>query len=173
MRNRRKNWLFRRVVVGLAVAAIVAPTAQARLYEGGAAQSTGNDSGLIQGDDKVLAPETGLIVKGDDKVLAPESDSALVKGDDKVIVTPADWQYNQHGYVQGTYHGDVATQVRDTEPTVGKPAGRQVPIAATGTQSDFGWSDGLMVAAAALGLALLAFGAVRSTREMRRPAPSV
>jgi hypothetical protein len=174
MRNRKKNWIFRRVVVGLAVAAIVAPAAQARLYEGGAGQSDGNNSVLIQGDDKVRAPETGsVLVQGDDKVLAPEGHGALiVKGDDKVIVTPAHWQYNEHGYVQGHY-GEFATQIRDTEPIQGQPAGRQVPIAATGTQSDFGWSDGLLVGAAAVALALLAFGAVRSTREMRRPAPSV
>ena len=176
MRNRRRNWLLRRLALGLAVAAIAAPTAQARLYEGGEAQSGDGNGVLIQGDDKVLAPVSVGVPGHDDKVLveAPASDGVPV-GDDKVILSPRDWQYTQVGYWQGTpfaYYGD-STQVRNTEPipaTHGKPVGRQVPIAATGTGSEFNWADGLIGAAAALGLAALAYGAARSTREMRRPA---
>ena len=172
MRNRRKNQLLRRLVLGLAVAAIVAPAAQARLYEGGTGQSDGNDGVVIQHDDKVLAPAPGAVLVGthDDKVLAPAPETGLiVRGDDKVIPTPADWQYNGHGYVQGHY-GNVATQIRDTEPIQGKPAGRQVPIAVTSTGSDFNWADALVGAVAALGLAGIAYGAARSTRGMGRPA---
>ena len=36
MRNRRRTWLLRRLVLGLAVAAVAVPTAQARPDEGGA-----------------------------------------------------------------------------------------------------------------------------------------
>ena len=36
MRNRRRTWLLRRLVLGLAVAAVAVPTAQARPGEGGA-----------------------------------------------------------------------------------------------------------------------------------------
>ena len=150
MRNRRRNWLLRRLVLGLAVAAIAAPTALAGLDEGGTARSDGGTTAVIKGDDKVLAVGGGgLLVKGDDKVFAPapRSDGVLVKGDDKVIPT-------------------VSEPIQ-----VGRPAGRQVPIAATGTgTSDFNWGDALIGAAAALGLALLAYGAVRSTRGMSRPA---
>lgn len=194
MRNRRRNWLLRRLALGLAVAAIAAPTAQARLYEGGAAESGDGNGVLIQGDDKVIVDDGSLgkgPVRTDDKVFAPVSvgvpahdDKVIVEapasdgvpvGDDKVILSPRDWQYTQAGYWQGTpfaYYGD-STQVRNTEPipaTHGKPVGRQVPIAATGTGSEFNWADGLIGAAAALGLAALAYGAARSTREMRRPA---
>jgi hypothetical protein len=35
MRNRRRTWLLRRLVLGLAVAAVAVPTAQARPDEGG------------------------------------------------------------------------------------------------------------------------------------------
>ena len=145
MRNRRKNWLLRRLVLGLAVAAIVAPTAQARLYEGGTAQSDGGNGAIpVRADDFVLVPYSGgIAVRGDDFVLAPDSGGV-----------------------------PVATQVRDSEPIQGgRPTGRQVPIAVTGSgTSDFNWGDGLIGAAAALGLALLAFGAARSTRGMGRPA---
>jgi hypothetical protein len=176
MRNRRKNRLLRRLALGLAVAAIVAPAASAAVDEVGTAQSDGGSSAVIKGDDKVIAGvgSHGIVIKGDDKVLTPAPKTGLFVrgGDDKVILTPADWQYNEHGYAQGHYR-DVATQIRDTEPvsfTGGKPAGRQVPIAATGTGNDFDWADGLVGAVVALGIAGMAYAAVRSTRGMRRPA---
>ena len=156
--NRKRNWLLRRLVLGLAVAAIVAPAAQAGLDEGGAAQSDGGNGALLQGDDKALAPEGGGL---------------LVKGDDKVIPTDG-WQYSQFAYrhaMQRDY-GAFVTQLREGQPVVthGRPVGRQVPVAATGAEGDFGLGDGLVVAAFALGAALLAFGAARSTAHTGRPA---
>jgi hypothetical protein len=38
--NRRKNWLIKRIALGFAVAALAAPAAQARVDEGGQAQSS-------------------------------------------------------------------------------------------------------------------------------------
>lgn len=173
MRNRRRHWLLRRLVLGLAVAAIAAPTATAALDEGGTARS-GDNGVVIQGDDKVLAPVGGgVLVQGDDKVFAPESRGVLVRGDDKVIPR-ADWYYTQLAYrhampqdyrVAVLAEGDETIQVKG-----GHPAGRQVPLAASSTRSDFGWSDGAIVAIAALGLTLMAFGAARSTGRMARPA---
>jgi hypothetical protein len=65
----------RRLVLGLAVAALVAPAAQARLDSGTTAQANAADStAVIQGDDKVIiAPKDfdGLL-HGDDKVIIPE-----------------------------------------------------------------------------------------------------
>jgi hypothetical protein len=84
MRNRRRNWLLRRLVLGLAVAAIAAPAAQAGLDEGGTVGSDGNGV-LIQGDDKVFVDDGAIVIKGDDKVFAPESDGVLIQGDDKVF----------------------------------------------------------------------------------------
>jgi hypothetical protein len=46
MRNRRRTWLLRRLVLGLAVAAVAVPTAQARPDEGGA--SSGSEQ-FVQG----------------------------------------------------------------------------------------------------------------------------
>ena len=160
MRNRRKNWLLRRLVLGLAVAAIVAPAAQARVDEGGTAQSDGGNGVFIQGDDRMLAHESlGVPVRADDKVLAPDNGGVAVRGDDKVMLP---------------YSDGIPVRADDKvlapDNTGGHPAGRQVPIAATGTGGDFNWGDGLIGAAAALGLALLAFGAARATRHVNRPA---
>ena len=156
--NRKRNWLLRRLVLGLAVAAIAAPTAHAGLDEGGRAQSDGGGGALIQGDDKVLAPAGGGL---------------LVKGDDKVITTDA-WQYSQFAYrhAMPQDYATFATALRNTEPvaTHGRPGGRQVPVAATGAEGGFGLEDGLLVAGSAIGAALLAYGAARSTGRTTRPA---
>ena len=172
MRNRRRNWLLRRLVLGLAVAAIAAPTATAALDEGGTAQS-GDNGVVIQGDDKVLAPVGGgVLVQGDDKVFAPESRGVLVRGDDKVILR-ADWYHTQLAYrhaMPQDYRAAIWAEDDTTQVKGGQPTGRQVPLAASSTRSDFGWSDGAIVAVAALGLALMAFGAARSTGRTARPA---
>jgi hypothetical protein len=188
--------------------AIVAPTAQARLYEGGGTSQSDGNGVLIQGDDKVLVDDGAIVIHGDDKVLSPTSDGAIVihgddkvlaptsdgvlvsgddnvfapvpgsdlvyiKGDDKVLMTPGQWQSSQFAYrhaMPEDYRvGDFATQVGD-EP--GKPAGRQAPVASIGAQGDFSWADGAIAGALALGLALLLFAAVRSTRGMQRPVTS-
>jgi hypothetical protein len=111
-RERRKNRFLRRIVLGLAVAAIVAPAAQARLDSGTVAQGNAAEStAVIHGDDKVIVSKAddnatnplqytvagyplalqddgfkGLI-HGDDKVIAPnpEGFTGLIHGDDKAI----------------------------------------------------------------------------------------
>jgi hypothetical protein len=155
--NRKRIWVLRRLVLGLAVAAIVAPTAQAGLDEGGRAQSDGGNGAVIQGDDKVLAPESGGVLRGDDKVIPTDG-----------------WFANQFAYrhAMPQDYATFATQLRDRQPVVthGRPMGRQVPVAATGADGDFGLGDGLIVAASALGAALLAFGAAYATGRTSRPA---
>jgi hypothetical protein len=67
----RKAWrirIFRALALGLAVAALVAPAAQART-DGAGAQGRAL---VIQGDDKVIASTDGgtaAVVRGDDKVI--------------------------------------------------------------------------------------------------------
>jgi hypothetical protein len=39
--NRRRNWLVKRIALGLAIAAIAAPVAQAKIDEGSSAQANG------------------------------------------------------------------------------------------------------------------------------------
>jgi hypothetical protein len=71
-RARRKSRFVRRLVLGLAVAALVAPAAQA--HPVGTAGNAAESAAVIQGDDKVIiAPKDfdGLL-HGDDKVIIPE-----------------------------------------------------------------------------------------------------
>ena len=144
MRNwaRKRNWVLRRLVLGLAVAAIVAPTAQAGLDEGGKAQSDDGNRALVQGDDKVI-PTHG-------------------------------WFSNQFAYrhAMPQDYATFATPLGEREPvaTHGRPSGRQVLVATTGAEGGFGLEDSLLVAASALGAALLALGAARSTGRTSRPA---
>jgi|SRR5215210_1338137 len=87
MRNRRRNWVLRRFVLGLAIAAIAAPMAQARVDEGPAAAKGG---AFVQGVTDfpraaAQASRGGLVFAHDDKVLAPTS-QIPVRADDKVLV---------------------------------------------------------------------------------------
>jgi hypothetical protein len=125
-RERRKNRFLRRLVLGLAVAAIVAPAAQAHHDSGTVAQgNTGEATAVIHGDDKVIvskADDTATnplqntwagypwalqdagfkgLIHGDDKVIVPRPDGStgLIHGDDKVIAPRPD------GFA-GLIHGD-------------------------------------------------------------------
>lgn len=174
-RVRRKNKVLRRLVLGLAVAAIVAPAAQAHLDSGTVAQGNAAEPpAVIQGDDKQLAPETdgyAGVISGDDKVIAPGSDgtvlihgddkviapgtdgfTGLISGDDKVIV-PKPVQYTVAGY-------PVELQLRDAARTT-------APVEAVRAPGSFDWSDALVGAGAAFGLMLLLGGAVLGTRHVR------
>jgi hypothetical protein len=173
-RARRKSRFVRRLVLGLAVAALVAPAAQAHpvgtAAQGNAAESAavsqGDDkviiapkadfNGLIHGDDKVIAPEpdgfTGL-THGDDKVIAPEPDgfTGLIHGDDKVI-TPKPVYYTVAGLPLGLQ--DDGNRVETTVVAVRSPA-------------SFDWGDALVGAGVAFGAMLLLGGATLATRHVR------
>ena len=123
---------------GLAVAAIVAPAASARVYEVGGAQSDSGSSAVIKGDDKVIAgvESGGMVIKGDDKVLtpAPKTGMFVRGGDDKVILTPADWQYNEHGTcraITASFRRRTRAPSR-SRPRVASPLAARSP-AVTGT----------------------------------------
>jgi hypothetical protein len=140
-RARRKSRFVRRLVLGLAVAALVAPAAQAHPV-GTAAQGNAEESAaVIQGDDKaIIAPKTDFngLIHGDDKVIAPEPDgfTGLIHGDDKVI-TP-------------------------------KPLFRvETPVVAVRSPGSFDWGDALIGAGVAFGAMLLLGGATLATRHVR------
>jgi hypothetical protein len=141
MRKERRIRILRRFALGLAVAALVAPAAQARVDElGGAKVSTGG-AAVIHGDDKVIAPGGGdstVLIHGDDKVIAPGGgdSTVLIHGDDKVIA-PGD-------------------------PTA-------VPVGGLSSPSTFDWGDAFVGAGVAFALMLLAGGAALGTRRRARP----
>ena len=85
MRKARKSRILRRLELGLAVAAFVAPAAQARVDDPGA-RSGG--AVVIHGDDKAISPRSDAVSSGDDKVLVSVPGSPVV-----TVQTPAsfDW----------------------------------------------------------------------------------
>jgi hypothetical protein len=143
MRKERRIRTLRRFVLGLAIAAVVVPAAQARVDElGTGAKGSNAGSAVLQGDDKVILPSGGdstVLVHGDDKVIAPGGgdSTVLVHGDDKVIAPAGD-------------------------PTA-------VPVADPSSPSTFDWRDAFVGAGVALALMLLAGGAALSTRRHQRP----
>lgn len=178
MQRERKIGVLRRFVVGLAVAAIVAPAAQARVDElgGGAEGSTartavikgddkaivsGNDgSAILIGDDKVIVPWTGdstVLIHGDDKVFAPQGgdSTVLVHGDDKVIA-PQPGDYTLAGYR------------RALPQDYGDPT--SIPVGGLTSPGTFDWGDAFVGAGVAFALMLLAGGAALGTRRRDRPA---
>jgi hypothetical protein len=140
-RVRRKSGILRRLVLGLAVAAIVAPAAQARPYEGTATQGKAKDPvAVIRGDDKKI-------------VTLDDSSGALINGDDKLIVPTG---------------GVTATLIHDDKVIVPAPGIRAVvPVEAVRGPSSFDWGDALVGAGAAFGLMLLLGGAALGTRHVR------
>jgi hypothetical protein len=82
MRNRRRNWLLRRLVLGFAIALVVVPAAQAYPDEGAKVQGT-----FVQGVDDF--PGSSKLTPQLDGpaapaiVLAPKPDSVVLAGDDK------------------------------------------------------------------------------------------
>ena len=91
MRKERRIRTLRRFVLGLAIAAVVVPAAQARVDDPGTGANGSNaGSTVLQGDDKVILPAGGsstVLIHGDDKVIAPApgDSTVLIHGDDKVI----------------------------------------------------------------------------------------
>jgi hypothetical protein len=156
-RARRKSRFVRRLVLGLAVAALVAPAAQARLDSGTAAQGNAAESAaVIQGDDKVISAPTADfndLIHGDDKVIAPEPDgfTGLIHGDDKVI-TPKPVYYTVAG---------LPLALQDDGNRV------ETPVEAAGSPGSFDWGDALIGAGVAFGAMLLLGGATLATRHVR------
>jgi hypothetical protein len=149
--------MLRRLVLGLAVAAIVAPAAQARPDEGTATQAKAKDPvAVIRGDDKVIVTlddGSGALINGDDKVIVPTGGgTALLVHDDKVIV-PKPGDYTLSGYRRALPDDYGVRAV--------------VPVEAVRDPSSFDWGDALVGAGAAFGLMLLLGGAALGTRHVR------
>jgi hypothetical protein len=174
-RVRRKSGILRRLVLGLAVAAIVAPAAQARPYEGTATQGKAKDPvAVIRGDDKkivTLDDSSGALINGDDKLIVPTGGvTATLIHDDKVIVPTG-------GVTATLIHDDkvivptggvTAALIHDDKVIVPAPGTRAVvPVEAVRGPSSFDWGDALVGAGAAFGLMLLLGGAALGTRHVR------
>lgn len=155
MQHRRRIRLLRRFVLGLAVAAVVAPAAQAHIpapeagvFDGGAAVRPADEAdgvvlrrsrpaGVVQGEEKGDLPQAGYVPFVSDfprTAPAPGGDSTLI-GYRRAL--PQDY-------------GVVRVEV---------PSG-----------PGFDWGDAFIGAGGALTLLLLAGGATLATRHIGRPA---
>lgn len=161
MRNRRRNWLLRRLVLGLAVAAIAAPVAQARVDggSGGQSQEPAYVPWVTDFGGTVSTPQANSgIVRPDDRAVrgVPATTERLpVRADDKVLnLEPsARAQYNQFTY-RRTLPSDYGVQ----------------PVQISSKADGFDWNDAGIGAGLAFGLMLLLAGATLGTRHISRPA---
>ena len=177
--HRRRIRLLRRFVLGLAVAAVVAPAAQARPDEGtNVLRGTLPNGSIVQGEYKaglgdgiVRGHPGGAIVQGERKADLPQGDvpGASVQGERKTDLP--------RGYVPF---------VSDFPRTAPAPGGQYVPppgyrgmlpqdygvvpVEAVREPSTFDWGDAGIGAGGALALLLLAGGAALATRHISRPA---
>lgn len=164
MRKARRIRIARGLALGLALTALVAPAAQARVDEAGAQ----GGALVIQGDDKVIVSTDGgttAVIRGDDKVMAPSTGGAtvLVHGDDKVIHPT----------------GRILVGVIDTTPATYSASGyrRALPedyptgsVTVSGSPRTFDWGDAAIGAGGAFALLLLAGALAFGVRHRPRPA---
>jgi hypothetical protein len=192
MRKERKIGLLRRFTVGLAVAALVAPAAQARVDElGGGATGNAGGAAVIKGDDKVILSGSGdsVLIHGDDKVIVPWTgeETVLIHGDDKTFAPGTDYStLADYRRTLPQDYGDAVILAGDdkvfapapgTDPVlihgddkVITPQPDAVPVSDVSSPNSFDWSDAFIGAGAAFALMLLAGGAALGTRGRERTA---
>jgi hypothetical protein len=84
MRNRRRNWFLRRLVLGFAIALVVVPVAQAHPFAHAGANTQG--TALVRGDykDGVGTSPGSVVIVGDDKRdIGARPTAGVLVGDDK------------------------------------------------------------------------------------------
>jgi hypothetical protein len=155
MQKERRIRILRRFVIGLAVAALVAPAAQARVDElGGGAGSIAGEA-VIHGENKGEYPDafgdSTVVIHGENKGEYPDA-----FGDSTVVI---------HGENKGEYPA-----LGDSTGPVFVPKPQTTPVGGLNSPSTFDWGDALVGAGAAFGLMLLAGGAALGVRRRQRPA---
>ena len=155
--NRRRNWLIKRIAPGFAVAAIVAPVAQARVDEGSSVQANGyqafatdfpsspavswTDPGIVSTDPGVVATPSGYQAFVSDFPRSNRDQIEVVRAQPRA--TPS----------------DKIEFVRTQPRSIGKP---QV------VSAGFDWKDAGIGAGLALALVLLGAGAALASRHVGR-----
>jgi hypothetical protein len=179
--NRRRNWLIRRIALGLAVAAIAVPVAQAKVDEGG--QTLASTSQFIRGPHDAM-PSAASSDNGLPRALP--SDYVQLRGDKIEVVRSvprstgfdifaADYGMprampNDYALSSGDQIEVVRAEPRSTssdkiEFVRSKPRPTGEPqVVATG----FDWQDAGIGAGLALALVLLGGGAALATRKTGR-----
>jgi hypothetical protein len=174
MRNRRRHWFLRRLVLGFAIALVVVPVAQAR-PEGALpplAHAGANSQGtFVQGVDDFpgsskLAPQAnGVAVRGEVKDGVGASTSGM----------PADFaQDNQYAYrgIVVTTSGVPADFAKDNEFAYRNALPQDIgePIQVVSRSDGFDWGDAGIGAGTVFAVMLLGAGALLATRHVGHPA---
>jgi hypothetical protein len=143
--NRRKNWFIKRIALGLAIAAVAAPVAQAKVDEGPSAQANGYQSFVTD------FPSNANVVAASDYGMprATPRDYAISRGDliEVVRSTP------------NATPSDKIEFVRTLPRSIGEPQAVAV---------GFDWKDAGIGAGLALALVLLGGGAALASRRVGR-----
>jgi hypothetical protein len=148
--NRRRNWLIKRIALGLAIAAIAAPVAQAKVEEGSSVQANGYQAFVTDfPSSQVNASDYGM-------PRAMPSDYALASRD----VVRADPPGQTVSDIGNVVRADPPGQTVSDIGNIGEPQ-----VVAAG----FDWNDAAIGAGLALLLVALGGGAVLATRHLGRP----
>jgi hypothetical protein len=143
--NRRRNWFIKRIALGLAIAAVAAPVAQAKVDEGSSVQANGYQAFATD------FPSNANVVDASDYGMPRPTamDYAISRGDliEVVRSTP-----------NGT-SSDKIEFVRTQPRSIGEP---QV------VSAGFDWKDAGIGAGLALALVLLGLGAALASRHVGR-----
>jgi hypothetical protein len=181
--NRRRNWLVKRIALGLAVAAVAAPVAQAKVDEGSSVQGNGYQAFVSdfpsssQINSQVNAADYGMpralpsdyVQLRDDKIelvrsLPRSTGSEFVAADYGMPrAMPNDYALSSGDQIEvvraqprGT-SSDKIEFVRTQPRSIGEPQ-----VVAAG----FDWNDAAIGAGLAVGLLLVGWGAARATRHL-------
>lgn len=174
MRNRRKFWLLRRVVLGLAIVAVAAPAAQARVDEGKSSQPV-----FVQGitdfprypvGSDVSGSAQGGPIRADDKLgIGRTPQSVPVRGDDKTGLGRTPQVALIHD--RPSYEPTVGAEYSQFAYRRALPSDYGVaPVQLVRADNGFDWGDAGIGAGLAFALILLAGGAALGTRQLGRPA---
>jgi hypothetical protein len=161
--NRRRNWLIKRIALGLAIAAFAAPVAQARVDEGISGQQNSSNVVLKAIAYRSFSPSVATATDISFPRAMP-SDYAQARNDQIEVVraTPRGTASDKIEFVR--------TQPREIgEPQLASRFGR--PNATTGDELaswNVDWQDAGIGAGLALALLLLGGGAALASRHVGR-----
>ena len=162
MRKWRRNRRIRRFVVAFAVAAVMAPAAQARVDEAGASDG----AAAVRPDDLALRPGptssvAQLAIRPDDLALRPGPTGSVAQ----LAMRPDDLALRPGTHLQPT--GDVSYGQFAYRRALPQDYGART-IQVAGTADGFDWSDAGIGAGSMFGVLLLVSGAALLTRHVDR-----
>ena len=160
--NRRRNWLIKRIALGLAIAAFAAPVAQAKVDEGSSVQANGYQAFVTDFPSVPSGQVAKDIVNSDYPSLKP---TVVASAYGMPRAMPMDYAINRgdqievvRGLPQNT-SSDKIEFVRTQPRSIGEPQ-----VVAAG----FDWKDAGVGAGLALALVLLGGGAALASRHVGR-----